>query len=182
MYMKFKGLALIFFINVIVFLITYKLSITDQSVVFHLFGYNKYSPTYTLFTYSFIHVNSTHLIENMAFFLVYGFYLEKNIGTPSFLLLYFLSATFSMYAFGELTDATLPCLGASGAVFGVMGASFANKSMPVLLSALSIYFFLVESVKSYLESTDSVAHLAHVLGFIFGILFILFYEKRNVVV
>lgn len=78
---------------------------------------------YTMFlTYSFLHAGWSHLIGNMAVLYLMGRILVPRIGQIAFLFLYLGSAAGGAALFAMLNDSAQPMVGASGALFGLVGA------------------------------------------------------------
>lgn len=137
----------------------------------------------------FLHGGWLHLLGNMLFLWVFGNNVEDRLGRLRFLLFYLLAGYVAGYGFAALNaDATVPLVGASGAVAGVLGAYLVFfprakvwSLVPVLLFlplrlpawfVLGLWFVLQWAYSSgYATSpAGSVAYLAHVLGFVFGLL------------
>lgn len=76
---------------------------------------------WTVFTYMFVHANLWHLAGNMYALVVFGPRLEREWGTRRFLRFYALAAMGALI-FHALFVRTGLLIGASAAVFGVMGA------------------------------------------------------------
>ena len=100
----------------------------------------------TLGTAMFLHVGWIHLIGNMWFLFVFGDAVEDAFGWRWFLAIYLLSGFFANIAFMVGTSgSSIPAIGASGAIAGVMGASLvlwptARLKIPaVLLIAVVLY-------------------------------------------
>ncbi len=77
----------------------------------------------TLFTSMFLHGGPLHLISNMLYLWIFGNNVEDTMGHGRFVLFYVLSglcATIAQIAAGP--DSTIPMIGASGAIAGVLGA------------------------------------------------------------
>lgn len=73
--------------------------------------------------HAFVHADSLHLVTNMAVLRLFGGRVEAALGGARFLLFFLLTAAAGALTEGWLTDdPTVPMLGASGAVSGVMGA------------------------------------------------------------
>ncbi|MCU1677665.1 MAG: hypothetical protein JWM93_2423 [Frankiales bacterium] len=88
-----------------------------------LYGYGvEQGQTYRLLTAAFLHGGITHLAVNMISLYVIGTQVERLLGTSRYLAVYLLAAlggTAASYAF---QPSTVTSLGASGAVFGLLGA------------------------------------------------------------
>jgi membrane associated rhomboid family serine protease len=91
---------------------------------FGLFGpYVAEGEWYRLLTAGFLHASIIHLGFNMFALYFLGRLLEPGIGTPRFLALYFVSL-FAGSLGALLLDPNSLTIGASGAVFGIFGATF----------------------------------------------------------
>ena len=142
--------------------------------------------TYRLFTSMFLHFDLDHLINNMLMLVVLGKTLESEIGKIRFLLIYFGSGLagniLSGYA-DTLTGNFTVSAGASGAVFGLVGAliyiAMRNKGQIGNLSGRGMIFMV--GISLYVGFTSSgVDNLAHIGGLIVGfILAVLLYWKRK---
>ena len=72
-------------------------------------------------TYAFLHGGIVHLAMNCVVLLALGKFSAARIGKGKTLLVLFLSAIGGGLAFGLLTNSLVPMIGASGAVFGLIG-------------------------------------------------------------
>jgi membrane associated rhomboid family serine protease len=79
---------------------------------------------YSLFTSAFLHASLTHVALNMVSLAIVGPAVEAEIGRVRFLVLYFLCALGGSVGYYLLAPQNVPGLGASGAIFGLMGAYF----------------------------------------------------------
>src|SRR5262245_59455302 len=82
-----------------------------------------YAPT--LITSMFLHGSWMHVIGNMWFLWIFGDNVEDRVGHGRFIVFYLLCGIVA--ALGQVVmnpDSTLPTVGASGAIAGVMGAYF----------------------------------------------------------
>jgi hypothetical protein len=131
---------------------------------------------WTFVTAMFLHADFTHLFFNMFALFMFGIYLENKIDKKTYLIIYFVSGIFGNIGY-MLTapDATIPGLGASGAIFGIMGtlAVLAPTAiiylygvpMPMLIAAF--FWALTEFLGVFVPS--GIAHGAHLGGLFFGI-------------
>jgi membrane associated rhomboid family serine protease len=76
-----------------------------------------------LITAAFLHYGPLHLLLNMLGLYWFGTLLEERIGSGRFLLLYIVSGLAGS-AGALVLDPTTPTVGASGAIFGILGAGF----------------------------------------------------------
>ncbi len=148
---------------------------------------------FKLFISLFLHTGFWHAFFNMLFLWIVGCNLEDDWGWPRFLGLYLFSGivaglVHALYA-GNMTQ---PCVGASGAVAGVMGAFMVQhfKTKIRFFYLLLIFFypiygsfrifagivlpiwFFFESINAFSGIQTGTAHWAHVGGFIFGALIV----------
>jgi len=120
-----------------------------------------------LFTAMFIHANIAHIFGNMFFLLIFGLRAEDMFDVKEYLLIYFLSGL----AGGFLTLLFLPnslSVGASGAIFGVLGATVIYIRRAIgqsIISALMYAFFLLA-----INTGPEVNVAAHLGGLIVGLL------------
>lgn len=144
----------------------------------------------TLLTHQFLHGGLMHLVGNIFFLVMCGFAVEAAVGHLRFLGFYLASGIVSGLSFSALNlDSTVPLVGASGAISGVMAmylAVFRLKKIEffywlfvfvgyIRLPALVILpIYIGKEVVSYLTDTEShVAFMAHAGGFVAGAVFIL---------
>lgn len=76
----------------------------------------------SLLTHAFLHGGMTHLLLNAAVFLGLGLLTMRVFGTLRFLAIFAVSAVAGAVCFGLIADARGPLVGASGAIFGLLGA------------------------------------------------------------
>ncbi|MBO4324229.1 MAG: rhomboid family intramembrane serine protease [Lachnospiraceae bacterium] len=139
---------------------------------------------YRLFTCMFLHGSIDHLVNNMLSLFVFGSILEKNIGHWKYMVAYFLSgltASVASCAYYKMMDQPTVSVGASGAIFGIMGVfliwliltpSQREQVTPVrigLFLFLTLYQLGIFQGISPFES--SIDYAAHVGGFVFGTIF-----------
>ncbi len=144
----------------------------------------------TLITSAFLHSDIFHIFFNMNFLYVFGRTVEQKIGSFQYLLFYLLCGIFSDLISWRF-DSTFPnfsenahSLGASGAIYGVMGAYLLwfTKSKIKLIIPLTVFlipiritsYFLLLPVFAYetllviANIKDGIGHLAHFGGFVSG--------------
>ena len=141
------------------------------------------SPAGSVFTAMFLHGGFFHLAVNMVFLWIFGDNVEDRVGRGRFIAFYLICGAIAALAQALLdTRSTVPMIGASGAVSGVLGAYLvlyprANVlvAMPFLLGAHTCarhagLWFAVQLARSMLlePGAAGVAFTAHVGGFIGG--------------
>jgi membrane associated rhomboid family serine protease len=154
-------------------------------------------PWATIFTSMFLHSGWLHIGGNMLFLWIFGNNVEDVLGHVRYLLLYLLSGVAAAMgqAFSD-PSSTVPMLGASGAIAGVLGAylllyPYANVHVLVLI----IIFLRIVTVPAWImlslwfgaqllsglssEGGAGVAFWAHVGGFVTGIALLLLLRPRG---
>lgn len=131
---------------------------------------------YRFFTSCFMHFGIEHLVNNMLVLFVIGGYLERALGHVKYLICYLLAGilanVISYYWHISIADFVISA-GASGAVFGVVGALLwvvlRNRGSYEGLSTQQLVIMAVLSV--YLGvSEGGVDNAAHIGGFVSGFL------------
>ena len=157
----------------------------------------------TLLTSMFMHGGILHIAFNMLFLWVFGNNIEDSMGRLRFILFYLLAGAIAIYAQSLFSpDSTVPQIGASGAVAGVLGGyALLHPHARVLTLVFIIFFVTIVEIPAMImlgiwfvlqfipavadvATTDvagegGVAYLAHVGGFIFGIAAIKLFAKRR---
>jgi membrane associated rhomboid family serine protease len=139
---------------------------------------------YQLVTHLFSHSTPEHLYSNMLLFLIFSPLVEDKMGKKEFWKFYILTGLFSSGLYCLFSQHSI--IGASGCVFGVMAAySLTNKSgffnfdtvKDIIKTGLNIIILLFFGIEIYYSifSIDDIAHIGHVLGFIFAV----FYIKKD---
>ncbi len=142
------------------------------------------SQLWGLVTYAFFHGGWMHIFGNLYFLYVFGDNVEDTLGIPKFLLIFFLSSIAgALLHTAFFPGSTVPLVGASGAISGLMGAYLVlfpevKVWMVVLrfvrfkLSMLYyLLFWLGLQVFMAFHGGKGVAWMAHIGGFAVGILF-----------
>jgi membrane associated rhomboid family serine protease len=97
----------------------------------------------TSFTYMFMHASTGHLLGNMIFLWIVGCILEMGLGRLQYAVLYIVGGLFAAWLFWLIyMNSTIPLVGASGSIAGLMGAFavlFGKKRVKIFYS-LGFYF------------------------------------------
>lgn len=139
---------------------------------------------YRIITYMFLHHDISHIANNMIILLILGEVLERTVGKVKFSVIYFIAgivAGISSASYNMIYKYNAISVGASGAIFGVIGAMayivLVNKGRVDNISKSRMMLFVGMSLYSGLTS-QSVDNIAHVSGLIAGvILAALLYRK-----
>ena len=151
------------------------------------------APLLTAVTSMFIHGGLWHVAGNMLYLFIFGAAVEYRMGSARYLLFYFAGGIAAALATVWIAPAsTVPVIGASGAIAGVLGAYFILYPRGRILTILPIFIFIqfVEipaviylllwfAVQLYagleqaggVSAMGGVAWWAHVGGFMFGVAF-----------
>lgn len=129
-------------------------------------------------TYALLHGGLLHLIGNMVALLALGGIAVARVGQRGFLLLYAISAIGGGIGFALLSNSEAPMIGASGAVFGLIGAwKFWEWQLrqhigsPMAPLWRSLFGLVLLNVILWIALSGLVAWEAHLGGFIAGVLF-----------
>lgn len=171
--------------------------ITTWSFVPARFFANPVGDLASLFTSMFLHASLIHLGSNMLYLLIFGDNVESFFGHFKFLVFYLVSGLAGNLAQGFFSaNSTVPMLGASGAIAGVLGAYillFPTRKVRVLLGFFVLRvpalvaigaWFILQLLNGYgsvavTAESGGVAYLAHVGGFVMGFLLTAIFRKKN---
>ena len=155
------------------------------------------------FTSMFMHASWIHIGGNMLFLWIFGNNVEDSMGRGRFLVWYLLAGlaatatqTVVTLASTDAAGASIPNIGASGAIAGVLGAYFVLLPRASVLTAFFFVFlreipamwflgiwFLLELWDGgfsilHPQSGGGTAFFAHVGGFVFGLVTVRFVAQR----
>jgi membrane associated rhomboid family serine protease len=157
----------------------------------------------TIFTSMFMHGGLFHIVGNMWFLWIFGDNIEDYLGHFTYLIFYLLCGVAAALTFIAINpSSTIPTLGASGAIAGVMGAYVVLypkarvQTLVILIVFITFwwipawvflgYWFLIQFVETTMtasataaQQTGGVAFAAHVGGFVAGLLLIKLLPKRT---
>ena len=170
-----------------------------------LFGFSELSPPLkfipsflSIITSMFLHGGWMHLIGNMTYLYIFGDNIEDVMGKTKFIVFYLITGTCAALSHALLDpNSTIPMVGASGAIAGVLGAYlmlFPKANIRVFF--WFIFFFKIINVRAIIVlggwiiiqlisfngtelSNGGVAYAAHIGGFISGIILIHFFKSKN---
>jgi rhomboid protease GluP len=148
----------------------------------------------TIFTSMFIHDGILHIFFNMWALLILGREVEVTLGRARFTLLYFLSGFVGGLAYVSTAlfiprNLLIPAVGASGAVFGVMGAFavlFPRRPLamffyliPIIAPAFVAIAILaiIQTILALILPFSSIAYSAHVGGLAVGLAAALIWKR-----
>jgi membrane associated rhomboid family serine protease len=129
----------------------------------------------------FLHGSLLHIGGNMLFLWIFGNNIEDRFGHVPYLLFYLAAGLIAAAAqVAVQTNSTVPIIGASGAIAGVMGAYLVlYPRAPILAYIFPIFIFRIRAAylllfwfvtQFFVGSNSNVAWVAHVGGFAFGVI------------
>jgi membrane associated rhomboid family serine protease len=158
----------------------------------------------TLLTSMFMHGGYMHIIGNMLFLWVFGDNIEDNFGHLKFIIFYVLCGLIASFSQIMLDpQSVIPTLGASGAIAGVLGAYlvlfpknriYSLLPLPIIWTTVTVpawvmigiwivmqFFSQIASISSNTAQTrgGGVAYMAHIGGFIAGVVLVFIFRTRQ---
>ena len=158
------------------------------------------------FSSMFMHGGWEHIIFNMLFLWIFGNNVEDALGKIRFLVWYVLGGlaataaqTFVTLQYADTQDASIPNIGASGAIAAVLGGYLLLLPRARVLSVIFFGFIFLREIPAiwflgiwfvfqlwqggwsvaHPESGGGVAFFAHIGGFVFGMVTVLLAAKRR---
>jgi len=133
---------------------------------------------WTFLTSIFLHANEFHLLMNMFALWMFGSFFERIVDRKTFLIVFFVSGILGNLGYMiTAIDSEIPGVGASGAIYGIIGALAMLKPraivfigyvpMPMIFAAM---FWAVTEFLG-LFSPSNIAHGAHLAGLLFGLVY-----------
>jgi membrane associated rhomboid family serine protease len=137
---------------------------------------------YQFITYQFLHANWLHIVGNMLFLYIFGNNVNDRLGHLGYLALYIAGGIFAAISYVVTSPGGAQMVGASGAIAAVTGSYLALLPrskvsvfyMFILIGVYeipSLWFiagFFAYDIFLHATARDSVAHMAHVGGTIYG--------------
>ena len=152
----------------------------------------------TVFTSMFLHGGIMHLVGNMLFLWIFGNNIEDSLGHLRFIVFYLLCGVAAGFAHAAIDmQSTIPMIGASGAISGVLGAYLVLHPHARITMLLWVFVFVrtfeqpayvvlglwigFQVLYALLSdpSEGGVAFMAHVGGFIAGAALIFVFRPRE---
>jgi len=156
------------------------------------------NPAVSLVSSMFMHGGWLHLGGNMLYLWIFGNNVEDSMGRVRFLVFYLICGlTAAAAQVASAPDSTVPMVGASGAVSGVLGAYLILHPFARVLTLVFIIFFIrvielpaifvlgfwfmlqVLSSLAAPAGEGGVAWFAHMGGFFAGLVLIRFFQNRR---
>jgi membrane associated rhomboid family serine protease len=159
-----------------------------------------------VFTGMFMHASWEHIVGNMLFLWIFGNNVEDAMGPVRFIFWYLAAGIAAMavqsaitLGFGSTLDASIPNIGASGAIAGVLGAYFVLFPRARVLTLIFFGIILIREIQAFWflgiwiglqiwsgglsllapQSGGGTAFFAHIGGFVFGLATVLVVAQRR---
>jgi membrane associated rhomboid family serine protease len=159
-----------------------------------------------VFTGMFMHASWEHIVGNMLFLWIFGNNVEDAMGPARFIFWYLAAGIAAMavqsaitLGFGSTLDASIPNIGASGAIAGVLGAYFVLLPRARVLTLIFFGIILIREIQAFWflgiwiglqiwsgglsllapQSGGGTAFFAHIGGFVFGLATVLIVAQRR---
>ena len=186
-----SGQAIIFSLGLIPAVLLDKVQLTPELVLI--------PAGLTVFTSMFLHGGFLHLAGNMLYLWIFGNNVEDAMGKVRFIIFYVVCGIAA--AFGQVIqnpDSTIPMVGASGAISGILGAYLLLYPHARVLVLIPLGFFIqmvripagwvlglwfaMQLISSALVSSEGggVAWFAHIGGFIAGMILVPVMKRKNI--
>lgn len=166
--------------------------IATYSLIPQLVDFSDFSTLFPFVTAIFLHGGILHIASNMLFLWVFGDNIEGYFGVLFFLFIYFMTGiTGNLAQYALSPQSSIPMLGASGAIAGILGSYFVLfphskiKTLVPFFGFVSVieipatvmlgYWFLLQVLSGAFSLTESagaggIAFFAHIGGFAVGII------------
>jgi len=181
--------------------IAFIISIFNREMTFNFLGFRPsylsiggIPHLYTLITSTFVHYDILHLLGNMLTLFFLGMAFERRVGSRKFILLYFITGVCGDVIFSLLNRSDCILIGASGAIFGILGSYAASYPRDEVLLPLplgiviitrirvftaAVIFTVIQFASLYLSAYDNIAYIAHLGGLASGLILGIFFVRRK---
>lgn len=182
---------------IIINIIAFMFSLISFEYFIETYGFTpaKFS-VLTLFTSMFLHGGIAHIFGNMWFLYIFGDNIEDKFGHFKYVIFYVLSGiAASLLHFLLNIGSSIPAVGASGAISGVLGAyivlfphvkvyvtgayGHAGKVSAAFMLGIWFLFQLINGTFSLFGAQSGIAFFAHIGGFVFGVVFAFLYKLAS---
>ena len=164
-------------------LLFYIATMIQRSLIISTFGLTPMelgNEPWTIVTNMFVHADLWHFLGNMLMLYFFGSYLLGLVGEARFLLVYFAGGLLANVAFLVLGSDFATVVGASGALYAVMGV------MAVMRPRLKVYLWFMIPIDLWIVVVvgmliifPGVAWQAHLGGLVLGLAAGYFFRKRE---
>ncbi len=184
-----RATTLLVLASIIVFELMFSLPAANRDALISGLSFSRATAMEPLrwITSLFVHISASHLFFNMVALFLFGRILEQHIGTKKLLLVYVLSGLAGNLLFAMTS--TEPVVGASAAMFGVLGAAMLLTPLkttklyilPLPIAILGLTFTAFEAFVVYFQPAEfaQVANVAHIAGLVTGAVLAFHHDLRR---
>lgn len=181
-YCYFNATLTLIIINCLVFAISYIFPSIFKYIRFYgslsVIGIDFGHYYWQFITYMFVHSGVSHLFFNMLALLIFGFTIEKALGSKEFLMYYllcgFLGGVFSYFVYKFTGQMNVFLMGASGAIYSLLFAYAVLYPRSIVYiwgvipipSPLLVLLYTGIEIFSQFRGGSNVAHMTHLFGFV----------------
>jgi rhomboid protease GluP len=182
-YKKHPVLSILFLLNIIVFVMTHVSLFPNRYIYSQMAGVNiliAEGELWRLVTPIFVHSNFNHLFYNSLGLILSGIILSEYIKRNTFLLIYLSSGIFANVITYIFAPPIYVHVGASGAIFGLLGVIAALiyfKKIPRLQSQMFTFFIIFALIFTFLNPSINI--FSHIGGLVWGILCGFYITKKT---
>jgi membrane associated rhomboid family serine protease len=150
----------------------------------------------TIFSALFLHGGFLHIIGNMLYLWIFGNNIEDSLGHFRFLFFYLVCGLLAgLTQVMSSPDSTVPMIGASGAIGGILGAYLVLFPRARILTLVFIIFFvkliripaliilglwfILQLLSLSGGAASNVAFFAHIGGFVSGIILVKIFQPKG---
>ena len=180
------GIQLLLILNIVAFVLEHFLAIPLSNICALRADWLRHGAFWQLITYQFVHDGFNHILFNLLSLFLLGNEIERALGTNRFFKLYLFSGLLGGLGWSILSPGHHTCVGASGAVFGILGAYAAlypNRKLyiwgilPIKAWVLVLVLGSYELLRTLGGPGGAVANSAHLSGGIAGYLYALSFGR-----
>lgn len=183
-------------INILVFIAT----LINQELIVEKFALfyplSHFFKPWQPLTYMFVHGGFWHIFFNMYSLWLFGSVVENTIGEKKYIFLYFIcglgAAGLHLLVQHLMGGSNVPCVGASGAIYGLMmafGMLYPEQRLMLLFPPVSlrarwmvVIFAAIELLTGFMSAGsfgDCVAHFAHLGGMLISFLLVSYWRRTG---
>ncbi len=179
--------------NIAVFIRSFGCTPYEISTGYDIEPFILFPVRFTVFTSMFLHGGWMHLVGNMLYLWIFGDNIEDRLGHLRFIVFYFLAGVIGSLVQIMISPlSTIPQIGASGAISGILGAYILLFPKAKVLTLVPLFYFIriirlpayfilgfwivLQIINGFVSlsytAQGGVAFFAHIGGFIAGLIFI----------
>ena len=140
------------------------------------------------FSSPFVHGGIQHMVFNMLALAFFGVDIEQRIGRQKYIIFSVVCAVSGMVGYLLLVSTSMPCIGYSGVIYGILAASavlYPDRIIrmfwvfPMKMKWAMLVLGLMALFLTIQPGQDRIAHSAHLFGAVAGYVYIKLWHKRK---